>query len=307
MKRCALITGAHGFIGRYIARGFSEADHRVIGIGHGDWPAHESAHWGLDEWHNSDITMDELLQCHETPDVLVHCAGSGSVGFSMQHPMTDFERTVWTTHYVLEYIRTRSPNTILLYLSSAAVYGVCSDLPIAESTPVRPVSPYGYHKQISEDICRMYSDIYGLKVAIVRMFSVYGEGLKKQLLWDTCEKIRLGSTHFWGTGEETRDWIHVEDAAKAVLAISDSMTSRFEVFNLASGVGTQIRDVVETVFKFYKTNKTPSFNGLENKGNPAHYAADISKLTAIGWSPSISLDDGIAGYVEWYKKEVPDR
>lgn len=303
MKRRVLITGANGFIGRYVAKKYSEEFH-VIGLGHGKWDAEEYTQWGIDEWYCDDVTMASLCRCAKNVDVIVHCAGSGSVGFSMSNPMLDFERTVWTTHYILEYIRLYSPNTKLIYPSSAAVYGNCKQMPIKEDAVLQPISPYGVHKKIVEDLCRMYSDVYKLNIVVMRLFSVYGDGLCKQLLWDACNKIANNNNVFWGTGQESRDFIHVTDVAEAMLLACSHDQSNFKIVNLASGTSTSIQMLLSELFRSYGTDLRPCFGGEVNEGNPVHYWADITRMNNWGWKPKKDLSDGIEEYVRWYKSNA---
>jgi UDP-glucose 4-epimerase len=136
-----VITGAHGFIGRHVARRFASAGWEVTGLGHGNWSQSELIAYGNSFWHSTDISLDALITYSGKPDVIVHCGGSGSVAFSMFQPFEDYGRTVGTTAAVLEYIRLHLPRTKLVYLSSAAVYGMAKTLPIAETDPLLPVSP----------------------------------------------------------------------------------------------------------------------------------------------------------------------
>ncbi|NOT98961.1 MAG: NAD-dependent epimerase/dehydratase family protein, partial [Sideroxydans sp.] len=197
MKKNVLITGAAGFIGRHIALEFAKQGWHVIGLGRGDWvDSHES---GLSAWHCSEVTLDALVQYAGKPDVIVHCAGGASVGFSVEQPAVDFDLTVKTTSNVLEYIRLYTPATRLVYPSSAAVYGQVKTLPIIETAHLNPVSPYGVHKLMAESLCQLYAKEFGLSVAMVRLFSIYGNGLRKQLLWDACKKLCQGKKEFFGT------------------------------------------------------------------------------------------------------------
>jgi len=301
LKR-VLVTGAYGFIGRYTARAYHSEGVYVIGLGHGTWSISEARAWGVDEWHNADVNMDSLQSYASDVSIIVHCAGSGSVGFSLSNPMKDFERTVWTTHYVLEYIRVFSPQTRLLYPSSAAVYGNQETLPLTTDMMSAPISPYGVHKNIAEELCAMYARQYGVCVAVLRLFSVYGIGLKKQLLWDACSKLEQGRNNFWGTGEETRDWVHVSDAARVFLMAGDRASSKCPVVNVGNGKAVKIKDVVEMLFEAYGTQERPSFGGEVNVGNPNHYVADITGIVGWGWHPSIDLRQGIREYVRWYQE-----
>src|SRR4051812_38158698 len=212
-----LVTGAYGFVGRHVARAASRAGYAVSGIGHGTWTREEARAWGLQDWRTDDVTLESLLTYGGTPDVICHCAGSGSVGFSMTHPQQDFSRTVVGTLAVLEFIRQSSPQTRMVLPSSAGVYGHCETMPISIDTPLRPTSPYGFHKKMAEELCQSYARNFDVRCAIVRLFSVYGVGLRKQLLWDACQKISGNELEFFGTGKETRDWIHVDDAAALLI------------------------------------------------------------------------------------------
>ncbi len=297
-----LITGAHGFLGRYVAKIYGQANFYVIGLGHGTWSASEEKVWGIDEWHNADVNMDSLQSYASDVDIIIHCAGSGSVGFSLVNPMKDFERTVWTTHYVLEYIRVFSPQTCLLYPSSAAIYGNQETLPLTTNMTPNPISPYGVHKSIVEELCVMYAKQYGVRAAVLRLFSVYGNGLKKQLLWDACSKLSQGINTFWGTGEETRDWVHVSDVAQAFLIAGEKATSECPVVNVGTGHAVQIKDVLDILFEAYGAQERPAFGGEVNVGNPNHYVADAAVITGWGWHPTIDLTQGITEYVRWYRE-----
>lgn len=301
MKR-VLITGAHGFLGRYVAKAYSQAGWYIIGLGHGEWHVEESKDWGLCEWHRADVNMEALKSYAQDVDLIVHCAGSGSVGFSLINPMIDFERTVWTTHYVLEYIRTFSPRTCLLYPSSAAVYGNQETLPLTIDMTPNPISPYGVHKNIVEELCAMYARQYGVRASVLRLFSVYGVGLKKQLLWDACSKLSHGINTFWGTGEETRDWVHVSDVAQAFLMAGGRASSKCPVVNVGTGQAVKNKDILGLLFKAYGTKEYPSFGGEVNVGNPNHYVADPTAMNEWGWYPFVDLTQGIIEYARWYQE-----
>ena len=189
-----LITGAAGFIGRQVAAKYAEQGVRVVGMGRGDW--HDWRDYGLSEWLSAEVTLATLLEWGGTPDIILHCAGGASVGFSVDSPAVDFDLTVRTTSHILEYIRVQSPATRLVYPSSAAVYGKVKSLPISEDTPLNPMSPYGTHKLMAETLCQLYSQQFDLSIAIVRLFSIYGMGLRKQLLWDACRKFEQGNSVF---------------------------------------------------------------------------------------------------------------
>jgi UDP-glucose 4-epimerase len=296
-----VVTGAYGFLGRHVAKVFSDNGYTVTGLGHGTWLRPEWKQWGLSEWHACNITMESLNTYVQQPDVVVHCAGSGSVGYSLSHPMQDFERTVSTTLTVLEFLRMHSPKTVFIYPSSAAVYGIVNDLPIAESTPLNPISPYGIHKKIAEELIRSYSLHFSLRVAISRFFSLYGPGLRKQLLWDTCRKTESGDFDFYGTGYEVRDWLHVQDAARLLLTLSSYASSDTVVVNGGTGTGTNVSTIVTRIIRKMNSQASPHFSQIQKPGDPPGYIADTRKAKGFGWTPEISLENGIDEYIRWYR------
>lgn len=301
----AIVTGAYGFLGRYTAKVFSENGYTVTGLGHGTWSRKEWEQWGLLEWHSCDINLQSIRTYAQSPDVIIHCAGSGSVGYSLIHPMQDFERTVVTTISILEYIRMYSPNTRFIYPSSAAVYGSVNQLPISELTPLNPISPYGIHKKIVEEICQSYANFFKISVAIARFFSIYGPTLQKQLLWDTCCKIKSRDLNFYGSGEEIRDWIYVTDAARLLFLLSSLELPSPAIVNGGSGIGKSVRDIIQLIIEKMEISATPQFSDKEKTGDPQNYIADIKTIRGYGWEPKISLLEGIDSYVRWYKSGVP--
>jgi UDP-glucose 4-epimerase len=296
-----LVTGAHGFIGRNICRACASKGMHVIGIGHGFWPEAHFKRWGVRVWHELDVNLSTLLAYADTPDVIIHCAGSGSVSFSLENPYQDYDRTVRTTLDVLEYIRTCCPNTQMIYPSSAGVYGNVTKTPIKEDLSSHPVSPYGFHKQISEQLCESYAKNYCINAKILRLFSVYGKELHKQLLWDACNKISQGDFSFFGTGNEIRDWVHVKDAAELIVKSIDHSFASGEKVNCASGKGVTVREIIKFLMLSFSIETGPEFTGTERKGDPDIYVADISKATSWGWQPVINLQEGITDYVDWFK------
>lgn len=305
MPEKVLVTGAFGFVGRHVARAAAARGYVVHGVGHGAWSRSEWREWGIDEWHVADVTLDTLVSYGGDPDIVFHCAGSGSVAFSMSHPAQDFERTVLTTLSTLEYVRLHRPDAKLVLPSSAGVYGNASSLPIRIDAPLAPASPYGGHKKMAEDLCRSYAAHFGVSAAIVRLFSVYGVGLRKQLLWDACGKLARGPAEFGGTGDETRDWIHVDDAAALMLAAADAASSACPLANGANGSATQIRKIVESIASEMGNGNAVRFSGMSRPGDPAHFAADIAEARGWGWQPTRSLAAEIARYVAWYQDGAP--
>ncbi|MDD2448833.1 MAG: NAD(P)-dependent oxidoreductase [Sulfurimonas sp.] len=299
-----LITGAKGFLGSNTSRYFKNLGYQTYGIGHGGLSVEESQKIGLDYWKKDDVSIESILEFEQKFDLIVHCGGSGSVGFSIEYPYDDFKKTVDGTLEVLEYMRLYNKDAHLIYPSSPAVQGEHPNSPIKECYVGKPASPYGYHKKISEDLCQSYSEKYGLKVSVIRLFSVYGEGLKKQLLWDAYKKIQNADSEvlFWGTGEETRDFIHVNDVLSIITKLLKT-DSKFVILNGGTGLKYTIKDVVEMIRDLVNPDVNIGFNKQVNIGNPIYYWADLEKLEKYNFKADIKLEYGIKSFIAWAKGE----
>jgi UDP-glucose 4-epimerase len=218
----------------------------------------------------------------------------------MQEPGKDFTRSVASTVEVLEFIRARSPQTALVYPSSGAVYGSPTHVPVAESDPAVPANPYGVHKRVSETMIESYSRHFGLRTGIVRIFSLYGIALRKQLLWDACVKAMSGNVEFGGTGTETRDWVAAEDAATLILLAATHAATEAPIVNCATGVESSIHDVVAHIFSSLGVREQPVFTGTRRPGDLVRYAGDPTRALSWGWNPARDWHEGIADYARWF-------
>lgn len=309
----ALVTGARGFIGRHLSRLLAQEGWEVYGLGHGAWPEAEAGRWGVVRWVPGDVDAHNLrlLQLDVGQvDAVFHLAGGASVGAAIGNPREDFYRTVATTTELLDWVRLHSPSSRVVAVSSAAVYGAGHEGRILEEAPSIPFSPYGFHKAMMESLFASYSASYGVTSVVARLFSVFGPGLQKQLLWDLCNKLAEGEgeVRLGGSGEELRDWTDVRDVSRAIYALLDQATTRSPCFNVGTGVGSSVAEVARhaaAVWSERTGNRRTiiGFSGVSRPGDPFSLVASPARLESLGFSWSIDWRDGIAGYIDWYLSE----
>lgn len=305
MSKIVLVTGVAGFIGRYVARHFSEQGWSVIGIDNS--PPENAPLSSLSAYHRlqlPDSTLGNLLDQH-SPQVCIHCAGRASVGLSIADPAADFHASTVLTFEVLNALRLNAPSCRFIFLSSAAVYGNPESLPVSETQSSAPLSPYGFHKWQCEQLCLEFAKAYSLPTTSLRIFSAYGPGLRRQVVWDICQKaITQNSLTLQGSGRESRDFIHALDIARALMVVATSAPMQGEVYNLGTGREVAIAELASLVLDALEYDGSPKFDGVVPAGTPLNWQADVSKLSALGFTASVPLERGIKTFANWCRAEL---
>lgn len=234
-------------------------------------------------------------------DICINCSGAASVPDSLVHPLRDFTLNVFVVSKILEAIRRHSPSCRFINLSSAAVYGNPLVLPVNTQATPQPLSPYGWHKLYSEQLCKEYNAFFGLQTLSLRIFSAYGPGLKKQLFWDWYQKAKQSSTvSIYGTGNESRDFIHIADLIHVMELAIQYSDFKGSVVNVGNGTELFIKDLAAVYLGLLDSEYR--FTGEIKKGDPLNWAADISDIKEWGYANKITLTEGLKGYIEWVKK-----
>lgn len=240
-------------------------------------------------------------------DVVFHLAGSSYVPPSLEDPVADLRNNAEVTLQVLEAVRRHLPTARLIYTSSAAVYGNPEKLPISEDDLPAPISPYGVSKLAAETYVSLYATLFGLRTASLRPFSVYGPGQRKQVVFDLIAKVRANprEVDVYGTGDEMRDFIYVEDLVTALLQVASKGGLKGETYNAASGEGTTIHQLVETIASVLGARPHVRYSGQVRPGDALRWLADTSRLKTLGFRSSVTLKQGIREVVGWSEKKAP--
>jgi UDP-glucose 4-epimerase len=155
---------------------------------------------------------------------------------------------------------------------------------------------------LSEQYCKDYFERADIRSCIVRPFSVYGPGLKKQLFWDIYQKS-LGENpiELFGSGQESRDFVYIKDFASAIELIVKNDPFDAKAINVASGVEVSINQAANCFLKELKGKGNLVFTGKLKEGDPIVWKSNIEKLHNYGFTASYSIESGLGGYAEWLK------
>ena len=152
----------------------------------------------------------------------------------------------------------------------------------------------------AEQIGKEFHEYYNIATCSLRIFSAYGEGLKKQLFWDLHQKfLNNNQIELFGTGNESRDFIHVDDIVQAIHLVIEHAKFTGSAINIANGEEFTIQYVAELFHKNFHNSKTIGFNNQIKQGDPLNWKADISVLKSLGYKQNVSIEKGIQRYIDW--------
>tara|TARA_B100000029_G_scaffold341027_1_gene333302 strand:+ start:2177 stop:3097 length:921 start_codon:yes stop_codon:yes gene_type:complete len=291
-----VITGGAGFIGSHITKALLEEKHSITVIDNLNTGKEENLELVRNKINfvKGDILDNKLLE-ELTKDVdgVFHQAALASVQDSFSKPEEYHNVNVNGTENILKLAQKN--NFKVVYASSSSVYGNPEKIPINESDSKNPINPYAETKLRKEELAQKYSEM-GVKIIGLRYFNVFGKGQSKEyagVLKLFLERIRDGlPPKINGDGTQFRDFVHVEDVARAnIMSMKSDVNHEF--FNVGTNTSITILDLAKTIIKFSNLDIDPIF-GPALKGDVMKTIADISLIKEkIGWEPKIMLEDWI--------------
>jgi UDP-glucose 4-epimerase len=291
-----LVLGANGFIGSNALNYFRKKFPETYGCDIFTPDHNDDRFFILD---GTNPQFDKLF-LQNSFDVCLNASGSGSVPYSIDHPDEDYRLNAKNVFDILNSISNFNSRCKFLNISSAAVYGNPESLPISEKSRTKPLSPYGFHKLISEQICAEFYHLKKIRTCSMRVFSAYGQGLRKQLFWDIFQKSKKDEVvELFGTGEETRDFIQTADLMQAIECIIKKSNFEADLVNVGSGKGISIKTAAMEFLRVMNIDKEVCFTAKVKEGDPLCLVADISKLRSYGFSPTVEFEEGLSQYSEW--------
>jgi len=322
-----LVTGGAGFIGSHACKALAMAGHEPIvfdnlSTGHAD-----AVKWGplvVGDIRDAEA-LDSALSAHR-PDLVMHFAALAYVGESVADPAHYYGVNVAGTLSLLEAMRRHGVDAIV-FSSSCATYGTPEVLPICESTPQRPINPYGFTKLAAERMLQDFERAYGLRWVALRYFNAAGADPDGELGEDHDPETHLvplaiqsalglrpplqvfGTDYPTPDGSAVRDYVHVSDLAHAHVLAAGHLVSggASGAFNLATGSGVSVLEIAAAVAEAVG-RPVPLVMATRREGDPpALYATGGLARQVLGWDPRhLALEDVVATAARWFQRGLTD-
>lgn len=303
--RRALVTGGAGFLGSWVVEALARDGVMVTVLDRTERPVSEPpVGVGLIRAELSDYPLADLLRQHEI-DAVFQLVGTPTVPPSVEHPLEDLRRNTETTLAVLEAARALDRPPLVVFTSSAAVYGESVTVPMAEDHPLGPISPYGISKRAAEQYVELYARMHAVPALSVRPFSLYGPRQRKLVVYDLLTRIHGAQDPLvvLGSPEVSRDFVFADDAARMVVELARLAPAHGEAYNIASGVPVSLGELVATLVDLTGQGVRVRFTGVVRPGDPLHWRGDPTRAGALGVRTKTSLLDGLAQTIDWFRAE----
>lgn len=306
----ALVTGGAGFIGSHLTERLHSLGHDVLVVdsyasGTFRVPLLEKLGVGIEIL---DIRQERFRKVIEEskPEVIFHLAAQIDVRKSVEDPLHDAKVNIVGTLRLLEGARAAG-SRVVFASSGGTIYGESEDeIPFAEDFVGRPTSPYGIGKKVAEDYLRFYRDAYGLPFVSLPLGNVYGprqdpHGEAGVVAIFAGRLLRGERCLIYGDGEQTRDFVYVEDVVDAfVLAATKG---EGETVNIASQKETSVNRLYELMARAFSTYDEPQYLP-PREGELRRSSLQIDKAKRIlGWSPATTLEEGLRRTIDWFRGE----
>jgi UDP-glucose 4-epimerase len=300
-----LVTGGGGFIGSQLVETLIAAGHTPIILDNFSNGREENLPEGV-KYYRRDLLSDKVEKIFkkENPDVVMHLAAQVSVAKSLENPAEDAAVNVLGTVKLLGYC-TKYGVKKFIFSSSSAVYGTTDEV-LTEETAASPISFYGTSKLVSESYIKLFGTSYGLPYTILRYANVYGPRQRSDgeggVISIFIEQLINGETPvIYGDGTQTRDFVYVEDVARANLLAIEHADN--EIINIGTNTQTSINLLYSLLSSQLDTIRTPIYLGTRDGDIKHSHLANMKALDILKWEPQYDLIAGLEKTVEYFRDD----
>lgn len=299
-----LVTGASGFLGSRLVQHLAGKTRRLVAMARGTATALHPVLRDV-ELVLGDVSVSSQIESAVTGvDVIIHLAGHSGAAASVHDPVYDLNANVGGLLTLLEAVRKQDQPVRIVFPGSRLEYGRVRTLPVQETDPMHPLSPYGVNKRTCEQYLDLYARLYGVSYAVARLTNPYGPNdapaareynVMNRLI---ATAARGGTITVYGEGKQLRDYVFVDDVVEALTLLAAREENA--VTNVGSGAGISLRSAAELIVR------TAGSGSIEHVAWPAaaesvetgDFVADITRMRTMGWMPSTTLEEGVRGTLE---------
>ncbi len=303
-----LVTGGAGFIGSHIARTLLQQGGQVRILDNFSSGKRENLKDLEVEILEGDLRdVSKVAQAVKSVEIIFHEAAFVSVPESMEKPQECFDVNITGTSILFDAARKAGVRRVVI-ASSAAVYGDSDAMPLVEETPLRQLSPYAVSKRVAEMYAELFTDQFGLEVAALRYFNVYGPRQRPDSMYAAAVPIFIRCMldnkpiTIFGDGGQTRDLVNVRDVVQANLLASEHPDAPGQIFNVCTGVETRVLDLIDILYQIFPD--APKHIHAEPRLGDIYRSIGTPKkiVDTLGFKPQITLADGLFEAVEEMRK-----
>lgn len=301
-SKTVLVTGGCGFIGSHLAEALLRQGYKVRILD--NLSTGKSENTSTFSSKNVEVIVGDVADFKTVEASVVGCqyvfheAAIASVPKSVDDPIGTGKINYGGTLNVLEAARKHGVHRVV-FAGSAAVYGDEPTLPKKESMPTHPITPYAIDKLASELMGHCYARTFGVEFVCLRYFNVFGSRQDPSNPYSGVISIFADRLHqkiaptIYGDGSQTRDFIHVSDVVQANLLAMEHPEASGKTFNVGRGISTSLLEIITVLNDLNGTNIIATHQPFRS-GDIRHSLADIATINSLGWSPTVSIRDGLA-------------
>lgn len=303
LKKKVLVLGGKGFIGSHLVNILNEKKYEVTILSQSS--KYTQASEDFIQMNYSEENFLDLLSKREF-DVIHFLSGNSYPSFSFDNPYLDLDQTIRPLVSLLEALRKVKYKGSIWFASSVAVYGENCNDPLSEDEDCLPLSSYGVAKLAGEEYLKMYNRVFGLKTGAYRIFSTYGPGLKRQVVYDLVKKciVDNNKVNVIGCGKEARDLSYVVDQAKAIDFLAETVNPQGNVFNIGSGEVQSVDQIIQEVSGYLSINPKIVYSSERRKYDGNVWRADTTALRSLGFEYKVSFENGLKSIIKEVLNEL---
>jgi UDP-glucose 4-epimerase len=302
-QRC-VVLGAGGFVGTSLCRRLDSNGASVVGFGRRsriDTAVFPGA-WVDGEFDDASA----IARVINNADVVFHLLGGSNPSASNRDPAAELQTSLATNLSLITAAIRAKVGKLVFVSSGGTVYGAATHFPILEDAPTDPISAYGLGKLTIEKMLRIYSMIDGLDYTILRVANPYGPfqipNRPQGILATIIQRALHGSpVEIWGDGTVVRDYLHVDDVCDALVRAAAKNASR-KVFNVGSGVGRSLNEIVASVSDVLNVNISVTYKPGRSADIPTNILDCTRAKQLLGWAPQVDWAEGLRGTAAWLSR-----